>query len=70
MKKIFIIVAHELKILLKDRQALALLFLMPLALIVFLTLALQDVYQSKVGRRMSLWVLPKTAVQQNQLAKF
>ena len=57
MHKILIIVFHELKILLKDRQALALLFLMPLALIVFLTFALQDVYQSKVGRQMTLWLL-------------
>ncbi len=57
MKKIIIIVMQELRILLKDRQALALLFLMPLALIAFLTFALQDVYHSKVGRTTILTVL-------------
>ena len=57
MKKIFIIFFQELKILIKDRQALALLFVMPLALIVFLTLAMQDIYQAKIGRQILLNVV-------------
>ncbi|MBC7741318.1 MAG: ABC transporter permease [Bdellovibrionaceae bacterium] len=78
MKKIMIIVGHELKILFTDRQALALLFLMPLALIIFLTFALQDVYQSKVGKNTDLWVIttdpctgPSSCAQlTNKLKKF
>jgi ABC-2 type transport system permease protein len=51
MGKLLILVRHELRLLLVDRQALGLLFLMPLVFIVFLTLALQDVYLAKVGRK-------------------
>lgn len=54
MRKVFLLVIHELRLLAKDRQALALLFLMPLAFIVFLTLALQDIYLAKVGRKVRL----------------
>ncbi len=43
-----------MKILLRDRQAFGLLFLMPLAFILFLSLALNDVYLAKVGKRLSL----------------
>lgn len=50
MGKVLSLFVHELRILLKDRQALALLFVMPMTFIVFLTLALQDVYLAKVGR--------------------
>lgn len=57
MKNVFVIFRHELKILLLDRQAIGLLLVMPIALIVFLTLALQDVYQAKVGRQMKLSVV-------------
>lgn len=57
MKKTWIIFFQELRLLISDRQALALLFIMPLALIVFLTLALQDVYQAKVGKKMILNVI-------------
>jgi ABC-2 type transport system permease protein len=45
---------NELRLLVKDRQALALLFVMPLALIVFLTLALHDVYLDKLGRNIPI----------------
>jgi ABC-2 type transport system permease protein len=45
---------NELRLLLKDRQALALLFIMPLALIIFLTLALHDVYLDKLGRNIPI----------------
>lgn len=57
MRNAFIIFRHELKILLRDRQAIGLLLVMPMALIIFLTLALQDVYQAKVGRQMKLSVV-------------
>ncbi|RYZ85941.1 MAG: ABC transporter permease [Proteobacteria bacterium] len=59
MKKVWIIFAQELRILSKDRQAVALLFVMPLALIVFLTLALQDVYQNKVGAQRKLTIVTR-----------
>lgn len=51
MGKVLLLVFHELRLLLKDRQALGLLFVMPLVFIVFLTLALQDVYLAKVGKK-------------------
>ena len=54
VQKIFLLVAHELRLLLKDRQALALLFVMPMVFIFFLTLALQDVYLAKVGKKVHL----------------
>lgn len=57
MGKTIVLVFQELKILSKDRQALGLLFIMPLALIVFLTLALQDVYLAKVGHKSKLLVV-------------
>ena len=45
---------NELRLLVKDRQALAMLFVMPLALIIFLTLALHDVYLDKLGRNIPI----------------
>ena len=57
MRKIAILFTHELRILFADRQAIALLFVMPLAFIVFLTLALQDVYLAKVGKTVNLEVV-------------
>ena len=54
MRKVALLVVHELTLLMKDRQALGLLFVMPLVFIVFLTLALQDVYLAKVGKKVSL----------------
>ena len=45
---------NELRLLVKDRQALALLFVMPLALIIFLTLAMRDVYLDKLGRNIPI----------------
>jgi ABC-2 type transport system permease protein len=41
---------QEWKIVLRDRQALSLLFVMPLLLILFITLALKDLYLQKVGK--------------------
>jgi ABC-2 type transport system permease protein len=61
MKQAYYILIQELKILAKDRQALALLFVMPLALIVFLTLALQDVYQGKVSAQRKLLIVTQEA---------
>ena len=55
--KVPVIFLHELKILLKDKQAIGLLFVMPLALIIFLTLALQDVYQMKFGKTVELEIV-------------
>lgn len=52
--KAFILFGLEFKILLKDRQALGLLFLMPLAFIFFLTMALKDVYLMKVGTKLKI----------------
>jgi ABC-2 type transport system permease protein len=49
------LIRKELLILLRDRQTIPLLFLMPVALIFFLSLALQGVYADKVtGHRISL----------------
>jgi len=49
------LIRKELLILLRDRQTIPLLFLMPVALIFFLSLALQNVYVDKVtGRQISL----------------
>ncbi len=47
----------ELKILFKDRHALGLLFLMPAAFIVFLTLAMQNVYMAKLGKTEELYIV-------------
>lgn len=44
----------ELKVLLRDRQALLLLFLMPAVFIFFLSLALRDVFNEKVGGTMPI----------------
>ena len=55
----WVIFCNELKILFKDKQALALLFVMPLALIVFLTLAMRDVYQSKVDAHVAKTIASK-----------
>ena len=52
---------NELRLLVKDRQALALLFVMPLALIIFLTLALRDVYLDKLGRNNPLRLVGPSA---------
>lgn len=57
MKPILIIFTQEFRILLKDRQAIGLLFAMPLVFIVFLTLALQDVYLMKVGTKLKVDVI-------------
>ncbi|PKN67434.1 MAG: hypothetical protein CVU54_16965 [Deltaproteobacteria bacterium HGW-Deltaproteobacteria-12] len=49
------LIRKELLILLRDRQTIPLLFLMPVALIFFLSLALQSVYVDKfTGRQISL----------------
>lgn len=47
----------ELLILLRDRQTIPLLFIMPLALIFFLSLALQGVYADKVTEQQIALVL-------------
>lgn len=68
MKNIFTLAILELRILGKDRQALGLLFVMPIVFIIFLTLALQDVYQAKVGKKMRLrW--QGTCVEQSEVCR-
>jgi len=52
---------NELRLLIKDRQALALLFVMPMALIIFLTLALHDVYLDKLGRSIPIRMVSPAA---------
>lgn len=54
MRKVLFLVLHELQLLMKDRQALGLLFFMPVMFIVFVTLALQDIYLTKVGKKIQL----------------
>jgi ABC-2 type transport system permease protein len=61
LKNILTLALQEIKVLLEDKQAVAVLFLMPTLLILFLSLALTDVYNQKVGKKISLAVLlPKT----------
>jgi ABC-2 type transport system permease protein len=57
MRATLIIFLHELRILLKDKQGLALLFVMPLALIIFLTMALKNVYLAKIGGPVALSII-------------
>src|SRR5512136_583334 len=60
-RKLKELIRKEMLILLRDRQTIPLLFLMPVALIFFLSLALQGVYMDKVtGRQISL-VLENTS---------
>ncbi|MCB0393083.1 MAG: ABC transporter permease [Bdellovibrionales bacterium] len=57
MIKTLVLAIQEIKVLLKDRQAMAVLFLMPMALIVFISLALTDVYNQKVGKKVDVALL-------------
>ena len=54
MKLIFAIMHQETLVLLRDRRALALLFVMPMLMIIFLSLALTDVYFDKVGKKIGM----------------
>ncbi|MGV8057129.1 MAG: ABC transporter permease [Smithellaceae bacterium] len=56
-RKLKELIRKELLVLLRDRQTIPLLFLMPVALIFFLSLALQDVYVDKVTGQRILLVL-------------
>ncbi|MDR2215499.1 MAG: ABC transporter permease [Nevskiaceae bacterium] len=51
---------QELRILLRDRRALGLLLAMPLTLIIFLTLALQDIYTAKAGRSIDVALVSRS----------
>lgn len=55
------ILLQELKILLRDRQALGLLFIMPLGLIIFLTMAMEDIYRAKIGKDVHLTIVTEQA---------
>ena len=57
MKIFWLLVRQEMRIIFSDKKALALLFLMPSILIIFLSLALKDVYQQKVGRDINVVIL-------------
>jgi ABC-2 type transport system permease protein len=59
MRTVLTVSLQEFRILLRDRQALALLFVMPMIFIVFITLALKDIYLTKVGRKIKLAVVSK-----------
>lgn len=59
MKALFTVSLQEIRTLLRDRQALALLFVMPMIFIIFITLALKDIYLTKVGRKVRLSVVSK-----------
>lgn len=56
-RKLKELMRKELLILLRDRQTIPLLFIMPLALIFFLSLALQGVYADKVTEQQIALVL-------------
>lgn len=56
-KKLKELIRKEILVLLRDRQTIPILFIMPVALIFFLSLALQGVYQDKLGGRQILLVI-------------
>lgn len=57
MKNLIQIALLELKIIFKDKHALGVLFVMPVALILFLSLALTDVYKQKVGTKIDIHII-------------
>lgn len=69
MKTIRTIISQEYKILFKDKQSLAVLFLMPALLILFLSLALTDIYKQKVGQKIDIEVFSKTSNLNDQILK-
>jgi ABC-2 type transport system permease protein len=69
MKTILTIILQEYKVLLKDKQSLAVLFLMPALLILFLSLALTDIYKQKVGQKIDITVFSKTSNLNQQILK-
>ncbi|MGE0173230.1 MAG: ABC transporter permease [Oligoflexales bacterium] len=54
MQLVFAVMWQEILVLWRDKRALALLFIMPAALIMLLTLALTDIYFDKMGKNLSL----------------
>ncbi|OUR98872.1 hypothetical protein A9Q84_05520 [Halobacteriovorax marinus] len=57
MKNIKHLIVQEIKVLLCDKRALGILFAMPMILILFLSLALTDVYHQKVGKKIHITML-------------
>jgi ABC-2 type transport system permease protein len=54
--RICALLTKELRILLRDRQALLLLFVMPMVFILFLSLAMQNVFEQKVGLKLPVLI--------------
>ena len=69
MNTIITLITQEYKILLKDKQSLAALFLMPALLILFLSLALTDIYKQKVGEKIDIIVFSQTSNLNDQILK-
>lgn len=57
MRNFFTLFFQEFRVLLKDRQALLVLFLMPMLLIFFISLAMKDIYLEKVGKKILVSVV-------------
>ncbi len=60
-RKLKELIRKEILILLRDRQTIPILFIMPVALIFFLSLALQGAYQDKLTGRQILLVIENAA---------
>jgi ABC-2 type transport system permease protein len=69
MNTVLTIIIQEYKLLVKDRQSLAVLFLMPTLLILFLSLALTDIYKQKVGQKIDISLFSKTSNLNTQILK-
>lgn len=69
MKTIITIISQEYKILFKDKQSIAVLFLMPVLLISFLSFALTDIYKQKVGQKIDIIVFSQTSNLNTQIIK-
>ena len=57
MHRLRVVMTKELRVLMRDKHAVAVLFLMPMVFIFFLSLALQDLFLDKVGRRLTITVI-------------
>lgn len=71
MRTILTIMAQEFRILFTEKRSLSILFLMPALLILFLSLALTDIYKQKVGQKIDIEVFAKSSSLNDQiLAEF
>jgi len=60
-RKVLVFAAKELRVIGRDRAALAILFLMPIAFVTLMSLALRDVFREGAGPRATLVVLDADA---------